>query len=467
MTSLAAINKTLQKQVELLVQQKEYVEDTANSMNAIKQKIADILSQQKSDRLKQEEEKIEARRSKRVKADTPMGLRAGLAQGTGLSWMSDFMSNFFGNLFGTGGGLIGKLTGVLGLAAGRLIKWGVIGTLIATYFSDEIVAAFETIEEWTGVDFQKILSESPLLSAALTFAAGAVVSAMTKGIFKLAGWSASFLAGKLKAPFAAASKAAAPKARGARPAAPTTNVPKPSFMERLGGGAGKVVNFGSKLLKKAPLIGTLLSAGFGIADDQYQAAGYGAVDRAALGIGQGILELGDLATFLGAEGINKIFDTDLQGTNLGGAFKQAVTSEGGSAFLQFRWGDVLDMLTRPTGQSESEFLQGLQGAEGFAPMTDYTYTPKVRQSVDEYLEGIQNAEGFAGFSTPTINTTPPSTGSLLTTASPPNVPVVINNITNNMTGGTSANGSPSVIMPQIETTDRHDGRYDRLNRPYP
>lgn len=207
MSSLAIINETLKKQngilatqLDVLTKQGESVDQSKNSLDLIKERIADLLTttdnnqkkadkEKKKDRLKAEEDRQEALR----KRNPIRQFAGGFAQGSGLaglssgmSWMGNFMSNFLGDFFGEVLSHGGKLARGLGLGAGKLIKWGAIGGLIATYFDDEISAVFKHIEEWTGINFEQILGENPLLAGAATIVGGMLVDSLFKSVLS---WS--------------------------------------------------------------------------------------------------------------------------------------------------------------------------------------------------------------------------------------------------------------------------------------
>jgi hypothetical protein len=109
-------------------------------------------------------------------------------------------------------------------------------------------------------------------------------------------------------------------------------------MKSLGerGFGGTLANAGRQLLRRAPVIGAAVTAGSGVMDEQYQEAGYGFFDRAALGIAEGALDLVDLAANVTNSALG-LSDT-LGEADASGAFKDWVTSESGRSWLQF--GDV-------------------------------------------------------------------------------------------------------------------------------
>ena len=195
MTTLADINKTLQQQVELMVQQGKTIDSTNKGIDSVKNKIADVLNQRKQDRLDELETKREDK-AKKAKIDArPSGFLSGLAQGTGASWLGDFIGGAFGSLLGKGGSLVGLLTGAIGLAAGKLLVWTAIGTLIATFFGDELKAVAEKFKEYTGIDLVKALDENPAIAAAVTALGGALTLGVTKALARLGARAVSGLAG--------------------------------------------------------------------------------------------------------------------------------------------------------------------------------------------------------------------------------------------------------------------------------
>jgi hypothetical protein len=185
-----------------------------------------------------------------AKTSLPKGFMSGFAQGTGFSWLSDFMSNTLGNLFGTGGSLLGKLTGAIGLAAGKLAIWTVVGTLIATYFGDELKAFSDNIKEYTGIDLAAFIGENPLVGFALTALGGSVTMSLISGLGSL-GFSAAKALGGL-----ALSKVAIPLLSAAYPRmiAPILS----PLLGLLTGPAGLAVLVGAAIIGSAVLIGNYL-----------------------------------------------------------------------------------------------------------------------------------------------------------------------------------------------------------------
>ena len=188
MATLADINATLQMQTEAIGRQADATTKSNEILDVVRQRISDMLAieqnNQKERRRSDERDRKTAIENKREQSKTtiPKGFMSGVAQGTGFSWISDFV----GGLFGRGGPLLGMLTGALGLAAGKLIKWGAIGGIIATYFGDEITTVFDKIEEWTGFDLEKAISENPLLGAAATIIGGSLVDTIFSNVMS---WS--------------------------------------------------------------------------------------------------------------------------------------------------------------------------------------------------------------------------------------------------------------------------------------
>lgn len=463
MATLAEINQTLQMQVELMVQQGKSVEKTSKDIASLKDKIAQSLIQQKADRLDNIETKREAKSKKDKISAMPSGFLAGLSKGTGVSWLGDLIGGVFGSLLGKGGSLVGMLTGAIGLAAGKLLVWGAIGTLIATFFGDELKAVAEKFKEYTGIDLVKMLDENPAISIAITALAGNLTLGVTKALARLGARAVGGLAGIGMGMLGFGGKDAAktPKSStGGRTRTPTGSSAKaPTLLDKNGrplrgtaltarqnaiarsaqnsgisskmlGYMGKAAPAAKALVKKIPLIGNAVSAGFGYFDEDYEKAGYGGLDRAALGIGQGFAELGDLATYLGAGTSNYLFGTELGSTDLAGAYKRAVTSDVGSALLQGRLGDAYDAMAAPTGDINAKAF--------VAP------------------------NRMAAFNAARASAVPSTTGNELTASSTTTSPtVIINNITNNTSSGGGGGAAPSIIMPPVPTNDRLS-RGDRL-----
>ena len=388
MTTLAEINQTLLQQVELMTEQGKSIQKTSDSIAAVKKSIANVLIQQRSDRLDEIETKREAKKKQEV-ITRPSGFLQGFSQGTGFSWLSDFFGSVFRSLLGTGGSLLGKLTGFIGLAAGKLLVWGAIGGLIANFFGDEIKAFAEKFKEITGIDIDAELEKTGYkeeILAAVTVALGALTLGVTKALAKLTGRALFALgsAGLGMLGFGPKGAPTAPKqsTTGRKPTGPSKST-TPTLLDKNGkplkGTAliarqnalaraaeqsrpsskilsylGKAAPTAKALVKKIPFIGNAVAAGFGYIDEDYEKAGYGGVDRAALGIGESVAELGDLATYLGAEASNYLFGTELGSTDLAGAYKRAVTSDLGSALLQLRLGDAYDAMAAPTGDVNAQ-----------------------------------------------------------------------------------------------------------------
>ena len=465
MTTLAETNQTLQMQVELMVQQGKSVEKTSKDIASVKEKITQSLLQQKADRLDTIETKRKAKSKKDKISAMPSGFLSGLGQGTGVSWLGDLIGGVFGSLLGKGGSLLGMLTGAIGLAAGKLLVWTAIGTLIANFFGDEIKAFAEKFKEFTGIDLNAELEKTgykeEILFAATT-AIGALTLGFTKLIAKLSARAVlalgtaglGMLGFGLKTPTTTSASSTPQRptrpgqsvsgllGKNGRPLKGTALTARQNALARaaeqsrpsnkLLGYLGRAAPAAKAIVKKAPLVGSAVSAGFGYFDEDYEKAGYGGLDRAALGIGQGVVELGDLATYLGAGASNYLFGTDLESTDLAGAYKRAVTSDFGSALLQGRLGDAYGAMAAPSGD--------INAVAAKAPN---------RMSV---------------FNAPRANAMPATTGDALTQAAANakisaiinNAPVV-NNITNNNGGG-----APSIIMPPVPTNDRLS-RGDRLS----
>lgn len=114
--------------------------------------------------------------------------------------------------------------------------------------------------------------------------------------------------------------------------------------DRGGKSQGRWAKLGSaltKFTKAVPLLGTAISAGMGMFDQEYKEAGYGVVDRAGLGIAEGGLDLLDFGANTTNKGVNwltnslfgkEFFDTDI---DTSGGFKDWVNSDQGRSWLQF------------------------------------------------------------------------------------------------------------------------------------
>jgi hypothetical protein len=183
MTTLAEINQTLQQQLGVMSEQGKSIERTSNSIESVKKTIASVLLQQKSDRLQAVEDKRELQKKEKTSA-MPSGFLAGLGKGIGVSWLGDLIGGVFGSLLGKGGSLLGMLTGAIGLAAGKLLVWTAIGTLIANFFGDEIKAFVEKFKEFTGIDLNAELEKTGYKEEIL-FAATTALGALTLGFTKL------------------------------------------------------------------------------------------------------------------------------------------------------------------------------------------------------------------------------------------------------------------------------------------
>ncbi len=513
MTTLAEINQTLQQQLGVMTEQGKSIERTSNSIESVKKTIASVLLQQKSDRLQAVEDKRELQKREKTSA-MPSGFLAGLGKGTGVSWLGDLISGMFGGLFGAGSKLIGILTGAIGLAAGKLLVWTAIGTLIANFFGDELKAFAEKFKEFTGIDLNAELEKTgykeEILFAATT-AIGALTLGFTKLIAKLSARAVLALgtAGLGMLGFGSKTPTTTKPQRPVRPGQSVSGLldkngrplrgtaltarqtalaraaeqsrPSNKIMSYL----GRAAPAAKAVAKKIPFIGAAVSGGFGYFDEDYERAGYGGLDRAALGIGEGFVGLGDLATYLGAGASNYLFGTELEGTNLAGAYRRAVTSDFGSALLQGRLGDAYDVLAAPSGDINATVAK--------APnrMTAYDMARKAAKetatasavSIPRTVEEINAAANeFAGYeplaippstpilsvpsitavpSAPTITPAPSMTGSALTRAAANarisaiinNTPV-INNITNNNGGG----GATSIMTVPVATADTSDRR---------
>lgn len=187
MATLADINSTLQQQLVLMAAQETEMKKTSHSVESLKTRIADLLNQRKSEKLDTLEKERESR--SRLRKTSPTGFGGGLAEGSGASALMSFLSSAIGGIFGRGGGLLGMLTGALGLVAGKLIKWSVIGGLIATFMGDEIMSWAATLKDWTGIDLVAAFNEHPLLYSALGFLIAEMVAvSLIKGTAAVAKW---------------------------------------------------------------------------------------------------------------------------------------------------------------------------------------------------------------------------------------------------------------------------------------
>jgi hypothetical protein len=256
MATLADINATLQMQTDAIGRQADAVTKSNEILDAVRQRLSDMLAVEQN-ALKESRRSDERARKKGIedkrettKTLAPKGFMSGFAQGTGFSWLSDFMSNTLGNLFGAGGSLLGKLTGAIGLAAGKLAIWTVVGTLIATYFGDELKAFSENIKEYTGIDLAAFIGENPLVGFALTALGGFVTTSLISGLVGL-GFSAIKALGGL-----ALSKVAIPLLSAAYPKmiAPILS----PLLGLLTGPTGLALLVGAAIIGSAVLIGNYL-----------------------------------------------------------------------------------------------------------------------------------------------------------------------------------------------------------------
>jgi len=127
-------------------------------------------------------------------------------------------------------------------------------------------------------------------------------------------------------------------------------------------GVGNLAKIGPILLrftKAIPLLGTAITAGMGIFDDEYKEAGYGVVDRAGLGIAEGGLDLLDFGANTTNKGVNwltnslfgkEFFDTDI---DTSGGFKDWVNSDQGKKWLQFGSDNESSTSTQPKTPSQT------------------------------------------------------------------------------------------------------------------
>lgn len=222
MATLADINSTLQQQLVLMTAQETEMKKTSHSVESLKTRIADLLTQRKSDKLDTLEKERESR--SRLRKVSPTGFGGGLAQGSGASGIMDFLSGAIGGIFGKGGNLIGMLTGALGLVAGKMIKWSVIGGLIATFMGDEIMSWAKSLKDWTGIDLVAAFNDHPFLYSALgVLVAEMVATSLLKGSLKVAKWGAGAAAAGIASMFGFGADKGTPKPA---PGAPRGTTPK-------------------------------------------------------------------------------------------------------------------------------------------------------------------------------------------------------------------------------------------------
>jgi hypothetical protein len=184
--TLSDVNKSLRQQTVILEQTNTNIENTNTSIKSLADKLAESFAKDKADRLQQIEDRSEALAKKVPKTTDvklPSGFTAGALQGIGITPLQNFLGDFFGSFFGEvlgRGNLFGKLAGAISLGAGKLIKWGAIGSLIAAFFGDEII-------NWLDPDGDGVANlpggieldlRDPLILAGLTLAAGAITRAL-------------------------------------------------------------------------------------------------------------------------------------------------------------------------------------------------------------------------------------------------------------------------------------------------
>ncbi len=180
MTTLAEINKTLQQQVELMVQQGESIESTSKDISGIKDKIAQTLLQQRSDRLQEIEDKREGIKKTQISEGRPTSFMSGLSRGIGFDWLTGFL----GALFSPVGALGGLLGGALGLAFAKIIKWGSIAGIIAYFFGEEINTF---IKDLTGIDLAQLIIDNPGIAAGIAAAVSLIADWLVKTLLKVIG----------------------------------------------------------------------------------------------------------------------------------------------------------------------------------------------------------------------------------------------------------------------------------------
>jgi F0F1-type ATP synthase assembly protein I len=104
MATLADINATLQMQTDAIGRQADAVTKSNEILDAVRQRISDMLTVQQNDQKERRRSDERARKTsiennrETTKTPLPKGFISGFAQGTGFSWLSDFMSNTLGNL---------------------------------------------------------------------------------------------------------------------------------------------------------------------------------------------------------------------------------------------------------------------------------------------------------------------------------------------------------------------------------
>ena len=139
MSSLAEINKELQKQSTDIAEMKK---------NIAAQLKAEIDARKEFKRGAGQRE--EARREAQKKA--PKGFIQGFTQGSGIAGASGLIDSFLKGFFGAGSGILAAILGSVGLAAGKLLKGTLLLGLVSTFGETVIKKFFASLKD-TSFDF--------------------------------------------------------------------------------------------------------------------------------------------------------------------------------------------------------------------------------------------------------------------------------------------------------------------------
>lgn len=184
------------------------------------------------------------------------------------------------------------------------------------------------------------------VAAAALYALGAAASFLAlKGVI---GGLGKGLFGRLAGTAAATGAGAATGSRAGASNRSTNNTTK---------GKGMLGN----LFKKLGIVGTVYSAGTGIFDKDYTEAGYGMVDKAALGIAEGSLSFLDLL----ANTTNQVFGLDglLGEANLAGSFKnKMIEPEVSSAMMFDSTNNITGIQTQQNDTTDNEPIMNQNNA---------------------------------------------------------------------------------------------------------
>jgi hypothetical protein len=161
MSSLEAINKTLQEQTKVQ-------EQTSTNIADLRDRIADMLSLEQNRRGDELERTIEEKQQKQKSTGKPAtSFRQGFAEGTGLSGLGKILQNMLGAI-GLGGGLLGGMTlgGLFGKAVGRLF-FPAVGAFFGAKYLDKWIDPL--VDKITGDDatwtmFGKEIDASKIVS---------------------------------------------------------------------------------------------------------------------------------------------------------------------------------------------------------------------------------------------------------------------------------------------------------------